>query len=1039
MTFRTLVRRPAPNFIKSTPSSHHLSSLPSSYFVNNNLQTHERPSSRCTTHPLLIYSLSASVNLVAPCSPILECIDRLDCVSDCFCKRAMEPRRRSKRSPVHAALLLGLLNLAAAIPYTPSSIFLSPLHNDFLAYILQPSSSTAGKTEFLSLNISSSLEPQNPTYHTLLSETPFQNTAQNSAIVPVIDDHGVISVYVGDCHNVSGTDSLWRFQPDRTSSIGNGSWTQITVNPGEGNRRPNYLAAGFSFVPNNSTGALLYSFGGMCPFTDSADHTWVSAADYSQSMVVIDAESAQDSGYSAAITGDRAPPVPEAGMVAVPLPQTHSLTQTQQDFLFIGGHTRQAFLNMSQLAIFSVPQESWAFVSVSSDAKPRTELAVRDAAVVEPRSGHAAVLSQDGTKVYVVGGWVGDTSTPADPQFAILHLGEEYGGTGEWVWTVPSPEGVGITEGTGLFGHSVAMLPGGVLMIAGGYSIPKQSSSKRATALAERNSQVYLYNTTSSSWVTSYSNPSTHSTSTAASHHHSLSSGQKAGLGIGLGLGIPLAIAIAVCAWKYHRKLIVRNKRDSQLRELALGAERAHFWTRDEPYQSSSIRSSQMSEKLDPATGYPRSANRSISSRTASWKDPGDGIAERTGLLADSSSPTKGSRPMTQQKSYRPASYADYRRSDTTCEIHPIDEREEDEALFRERLMATIPKETKPAVEETEDPFSDPPFATPRATIFGVGLGPFYSRRKSVSDGRASPAGKSDRTSTNLSDSSGFSFCSATTRLTGQVSQARAVLVERPLSRDSEQIAAGSTHSDTDGHGMTAPSAKSISTDSYSTAQTTFSYRQAENERLLHDGNETITPITPTESSPSKFPGSKPRASDWMLSTVRRALTLTRRGGTSNQRDDDVDETAHLASGIDRRSTILVSGPTPTGTSANAPRRTVSASAELLRRKQGAKDWNAKKRLSEGPFVMPRGTRDDLFIGAPGYLGDDETCDEYEDDWDVEGAAESRSVQMTYTVPREKLRVVNASARDMDNISERSISGGARRISDSMGHRRVSR
>jgi hypothetical protein len=402
---------------------------------------------------------------------------------------------------------------------------------------------------------------------------------------------------------------------------------------------------------------------------------------------------------------------------------------------------------------------------------------------------------------------------------------------------------------------------------------------------------------------------------------------------------------------------------------------------------------------------------------------------------------------MSQQRSYRPSSYADYRRSDTTSEIHPIDEREEDEAMFRERLMATIPKETKPDVQETEDPFSDTPFATPRTTIFGVGLGPFYSRRKdngSVSDGRASPAGKSDRTSTNLSDSSAFSFCSATTRPTGQVSQARAVLVERPLSWGSngahsvEQLAARSTHSD--GDGMNAPSVKSLSTDSYSTAQTTFSNRQAENESLLHDANDSITPITPTDSSPSKLPpGSKPSASDWMLNTVRRALTLTRRGGTSHHRDDNIDETAYLASGIDRRSTILVSGPTPIGSGAPTPRRAVSASAELFRRKQGAKDWNAKKRLSEGPLVRPRGTRDDLFIGAPGYLGDDETCDEYEDDWDVEGAAEGLSVQMTYTVPREKLRVVNASARDMDNISERSISGGVRRISDSITHRRVSR
>ncbi|KAF3394216.1 hypothetical protein F1880_005335 [Penicillium rolfsii] len=955
----------------------------------------------------------------------------------------MELRRRSKRPLLHAALLLGLVESTIAIPYTPSSIFLSPAQNDSLAYLLQPSSSTQGKTEFLSLNISTNLDSKSPTYHTLLSETPFQSTERDSTFIPVIDDRGLISVYTGDCHDGPETDSLWRFQPDNTSSIGNGSWTQLTVNPGEGPARPNYLAAGFSFVPNNVTGTMLYSFGGMCPFANSTDETWVSAANYSQSMVVMEPDSSHSSEYNAEFTADRAPPVPEAGMVVVPLPKTYSRTQTQQDFLFIGGHTREAFLNMSQLAIFSVPQESWSFVTVNPDPKPRTELAVRNAVTVEPRSGHAAVLSQDGTKVYVIGGWVGDTSTPADPQFAVLHVGTEYGGTGEWAWTVPSYEGAAIAEGTGIFGHAVTMLPGGVLMIAGGYSIPKQSSSKRATSLAERNSQVYLYNTTSSSWMTSYSNPSASSSSTPAFHHHSLSSGQKAGLGVGLGLGIPLVLTIAFCTWRYHRKRAVRSKRDSQLRELALGAERAHFWAQDEPLQTSSIRGSQMSEKQEPVPAYPWSANRSVISRPASWKDAGDGAAESTGLLEDSSSPTKGTRQMSQSRLYRPSSYADYRRSDTTSEIHPIDEREEDEAMFRERLMATIPKETKPDTREPEDPFSDTSFTTPRNTIFGVGLGPFYSRRKdnsSLSDGRASPAGKSDRTSTNLSDSSAFSFCSATTRPTGQVSQARVVLIERPLSWASngvEHLATGSTHSD--GNGVNAPSVKSISTDSYSTAQTTFSHRQAENESLLRDANETTTPITPTDSSPSKIPGSKPRTSDWMLNTVRRALTLTRRGGTSTQRDDDVDDTAYLASGIDRRSTILVSGPTPVRSGTTTPRRAVSASAELFRRKQGAKDWNAKKPLSEGPLATSRGTRDELYIGAPGYLGDDETCDEYEDDWDVEGAAEGRCVQMTYTMPREKLRVVNASARDMDNISERSTSGGFRRISDSRSHRRVSR
>jgi hypothetical protein len=368
------------------------------------------------------------------------------------------------------------------------------------------------------------------------------------------------------------------------------------------------------------------------------------------------------------------------------------------------------------------------------------------------------------------------------------------------------------------------------------------------------------------------------------------------------------------------------------------------------------------------------------------------------------------------------------RRSEAASDIHPIDEREEDEAIFRERLMSTIPAQERPKIHDPDDPFSDTPFATPRSTIFGVGLGPFYTRRKD--GGSVDDASKSDRTSTNLSDSSNFSFSSANP--TGQVNQAKGVVVDRPLSWASSgghSITATSTHSrettNSDVDPMTAPSEKSYSADSYSTAQSTFSHRQAENESLL---NETIdTPITPVESSPSKLaPAFKPRTSDWMLQTVRRALTITRRGTTSLEED----ESAPLASGVDRRSTVIVSNLQSGGASGTStPRRAVSASAELFRRKQGARDWNAKKRMSDGHFAGPRSTRDDLYIGAPGYLGNDDTCDE---DWDLEDAVDDRNVQMTYTVPREKLRVVNGNASD--NISERSVSRGA-----SAGTRIVSR
>jgi len=927
---------------------------------------------------------------------------------------------RSKGSPLGLFALLLLVQPAAAIPYTPSSLFLAPQYNNSLAYLLQPSSST-GKTEFLSLNISASVDTSNPSLHALLEETPFKSNEQASAFIPVIDDQGVLSVYAGDCHNASDQ-SLWRFRPDNTSSTGNGSWEQLSVNTGEGQSNPNYLAAGFTFASSDATESSMYTFGGMCPLANSTDQTWVSAADYSQSMVLLGPTSQNISKYDATTIGHRAPPVPEAGMVVVSLPATSSLvsTEKQQDFLFIGGHTREAFLNMSQLAIFSVPQESWSFVNVNSEARSRTELTVRTQAAVEPRSGHAAVLSNDGKKIYVIGGWVGDTSIPADPQFAVLEVGEEYGGVSEWAWSIPSSSSeAGIAEGTGLFGHSAAMLSGDVLMIAGGYAIPKQSS-KRSMASIQRNFQIYLYNTTSGSWVRTYTNPSASTTAASKSHGNSLSSGQKAGLGVGLGLLLPIAIIAAICAWRHRQKRRVRGQRDSQLRELALGAERAHFWGGDDHFQASSIRSSQMSEKHDSAATSPCLGNRSSTPR-ASRSEQSDRSAERTGLLMDTS-PTKTSRPFSQQRPYRHSGYTEFRRHDTTSDIHPIDEREEDEAIFRERLMATIPA-TIPAREKTEvgaeELLSDTQFATPHSTIFGVGLGPFYSRRKDIGAdaGRVSPT-KSERTLSNLSEASSFSFSS--NKPTGLVPKARGILVDRPLSwassagRSIDQLDPGhsrdTTQSDMDG--VAARSENSFSTDSYSTAHTSLSQHRAENQSLLHDADA----LTPVESSPSKLsPSSKTQFSEGIFQSVRRALTLTRHGTSEAE-----PEAAPLASGIDRRSTVMVPSRGPdSGTS--TPRRAVSASAELFRRKS-AKDWIAKKRTSDGIFQTPRSTRDDIFLNAPGWLGDDDTCDE---SWD-----EDRRVQTTYSAPREKLRVVNAS--DMDDVSERSLSNApsTRRVSN---------
>ncbi|KAL1860467.1 hypothetical protein VTK73DRAFT_7342 [Phialemonium thermophilum] len=69
------------------------------------------------------------------------------------------------------------------------------------------------------------------------------------------------------------------------------------------------------------------------------------------------------------------------------------------------------------------------------------------------------------------------------------------------------------------------------------------------------------------------------------------------------------------------------------------------------------------------------------------------------------------------------------------------------------------------------------------------------------------------------------------------------------------------------------------------------------------------------------------------------------------------------------------------------------AGAHLLRRKQGREAWREAGTASE---EGGSGTG-----GAGGRAGEDE-------DWDIERAVERRLVQIMFTVPKERLRVVNA-------------------------------
>ncbi|KAL4930657.1 uncharacterized protein BDV17DRAFT_280614 [Aspergillus undulatus] len=892
---------------------------------------------------------------------------------------------------VGAKLVLSLLRVLpmighgfAQVPYTPSSLLYSAEQNASFAYLLR---NTGTRTEFISLAVSEKIDTNNPSYTALLDKTPFSNNDATSAYVPAVDQHGVIKVYAGNCWNHGSLPMLWTFEPDSNSSTGNGTWEKFSAHGPEGRAgpvttRPNHLSAGFAYSASNTTESTFFAFGGMCPYHNDGRTFWTAAANYSQSMTAL-VPCREGNCYQALTTGERAPPIPEAGFTITPLQATYGLVEgelrQQQDFLLIGGHTQNAFLNMSELAIFSAPQDSWSFVTVGSvtDAS-RADLASRDSPVIEPRSGHTAVLSSDGSKVVIFGGWVGNTSVAATPQLAVLNIGGDFAGSGEWTWSVPSM--IGGPEGLGTYGHGATMLPGGVMMIAGGYKISQLT--ERSGTGPELNSQIYLYDVAADSWASAYENPNynpnveaTDGTGSVTSEPSSVFS-QKTGLGFGIGLGVPVAAGLGVLFYYCYRRRGKRRTRDHEIRKLALGAQRAHFWGRGDSELASSIRNPSMRQSVN--SDYPWSGNNKPRSagRNSGWNDNGDAAAERTGLLGDIHVPKKLNRPILNAGLYRPP-YLDYRRADAAGAIHPIDEREEDEADPVERFQT----------RETADSLAtEQMFITARNTqVDGPAPEGGMSR-----GGRSSPD-KDERTSSNLSDSSG-----------SDKSAKSANKHDTASGHDREAIRSQ------DSSTSTTPSFdKRYSSDSYSTAHSTMSQRQAEGEYLLRDPDNPESPRMAGLLSSRPAAPTRPRAAEW-IGGIRRVLSVSRRRPPTAEEPNTISR----ASGIDSHSSAVGTQMSD----ANFPRRSVSASAELFRRKQGAKDWGVGNRVShDAGFHSARSTRDDF--GLDGHR--DPVSD---GEWDVEGAAEGRRVQVTFTVPKEKLRVVNASAGDMDDMSVNSVS-----------------
>ncbi|KAG0646924.1 hypothetical protein D0Z07_6104 [Hyphodiscus hymeniophilus] len=976
------------------------------------------------------------------------------------------------------------------LPYNPTTILLpsSLSGNKVIAYVFLLDTES-NSYQIASLNISSTIFKSNLSIETLTSSLPFASD-NSTAFIPSISTTGEVSVYAGSC-STSSSASLWRFSPDNSSTIGNGTWTRETTTtasdvtttdmPGA-----NFLASAFSFstlVDADASETELYIFGGMCPTSTATTSTWQSSASYSNHMLKL---SPSSTAYTLDLAESRGPPIAEAGFTTTGLSPTYSngsgiMTQGR-NFVLIGGHTQLAFINMSTVAIWSLPEETWGFETVdppSSTPKPNTELAVKSTlSSVDSRSGHTSVLTEDGSKIVVLGGWVGDVTQAADPQLAVLNVASGFGGTGDWSWSIPIEQ-----PSSGMYGHGAVMLPGNTMMVLGGYNISSSTSTKRDT---NSGTQILFFNMTSMSWISNYTNPTYVATnSNTASSSPSNSNAKKIGLGAGLGVGFAAIIGALILFFWYSRRLKRKRteEREKAINSLSLGA--ATFY-------------SPSSEMNQTGSGFPWSNGR--------WNRNGDNeeghVHESTSAvggyenmnteayaLADGDVPLPPRqiprKPLKSRNArglYQPTPSVDYSTNTahgranslgTAGPIHPIYEADEDDhalppidtgvgIALGDPSWAPGPSDAN----RYSDPFKDSPAITYSSStrrdshtiMTNETESPAQSREREIQEwvsdwaaadallhsqakshsqaGRLSPtrraqliaasnvssaSGEEDsgRTASNLSERS-VAASALTVSRSGSSSQSRSRnnslrgFITNAMNPFASTILSTTVASTTispvfdvsgrSKNNQPPGSSGSGGSSSFTTAHTSFTVLQAEGEALLPrpdgfgSGENSPRSHPDSSSSPSKSkspPFAKGQQMGW-LGSLRKGFF---KGGESG-------------SGNSSPSSQLLSSREPSpvrvGASGSPPRRTVSAGATLWRRKQGRGDW-------EDSADFDPGRRSNTFTGDTATMGMSSVSGmghDDDDDWDIERAVQNRLVQVMFTVPKERLRVVNRTEGD---------------------------
>ncbi|KAK4199437.1 hypothetical protein QBC40DRAFT_227902 [Triangularia verruculosa] len=942
-----------------------------------------------------------------------------------------------------SALILSTV-VSAQLPYIPTTVLLPPPDKKGgpidTAYIF----TTGGgdnTVELLSLNLSS------------LTTSVLSTPPVTGAFTPTIFANGTLGIFAGDCSSQSDG-SLWTWSPDPDSTT-SPKWHPHP----QPSLAPFHLGGSISFSLQLSpviSPSTLYLYGGMCPFTNLSEaipyDSQQASASYSNSMFRLPLSQSSSTSQGGEYLSSPGPPIPNAGFTLTALQPSLSnrttadgvkaLTQ-QNGWALLGGHTQQAFINMSTAAVWSLPEETWSFIPIHGDKQ------------VDSRSGHTTVLSEDGTKLVIYGGWVGDVGQKAEPEVVVVDMG--LGGLEDWSWLEEEIESV---DGGGRYGHGAVVLPGDVMAVYGGWAINGVEGEKKKRQDGDVMGLKFL-DLKKMQWVDEYTLPKSSSGGVGGGQADGGSGNDGAddgkqqeddstkktqiGLGVGLGVG-SLILFLVIGAILYRRRQQTRSRNDA-LRDLSQGINGSL------PRGITSDHNDDEMLERDHGLMFPWTA-----ASAREWYIGGDdpysqgrkslayeglrgGIRKTGGSLYMPPPPPSARnarglyQPTNKTTSYEFAPGGGAGRSNLISPIYEADEDDEGDLGQQSRHNIGRVSPEKPPQDSSED---DDPFLTPTTAttpISGLFPPPSISsrsasspsperkppqaqdpevqnwqndvdvadavltarigRRKSIASktpprpylgqqsgsiprsptkGPDTPTHADERTGSNLSETSAFSFVPGAERQPLRVNTAAANNGDvKPSSSGSGGSSSSAPTFSTarssfpalqsEGPGLLLGQTTQQQADTYDDGQGGYEIYNYDGYKDEEDADYVYVPGSPSKSKP-------PQRRSW-LGSIRRVFEkgTPESSATGGSRED-----------------LNLAGQLESGTGVDTGLGGVMRQGTLQRRKQNRQLWGGE---GEG-----------------------------EGDWDIERAVEQRLVQVMFTVPKEKLRVVNAEIEQEGEVGE---------------------